>query len=211
MLARANNSASLLLRSMGDAAGADARLERAIAIRRDLVRDFPEYPDLRSELAGNLHNLGNAILQGDPARARALFEEAEELQKGALALTPDQADYRSYLSYHRASLCRALLALKLHPQAAACAERLGPTPDGGVPKHYAAMYLARCLDIVQTDPTLDAKGRTATRTDYEQRCVDLLRRAIESGLDDASVLELEEFRRLRERDDYRELSASLKR
>jgi tetratricopeptide (TPR) repeat protein len=210
-LARACNSASLLLRQIGDAAGADARLERAIEIRRSLVRDFPEYPELHSELGGNLHNLGNAVLQADPARARALFEEAEELQRHALAQTPDHAEYRSYLSYHRASLCQALLALKRHREAAACAERLGSTPDGGVPKHYAAMYLARCPGLAEADPALDAAARTATSEDYERRSVDLLRRAIESGLDDARVLELAEFSSLRQREDFQRLTASIRR
>ncbi|MEZ5965384.1 MAG: serine/threonine-protein kinase [Planctomycetota bacterium] len=189
-LARAHNAIAVWQQEAGEGPRAEASARAAIAIRRALVADYPAFPELRSELGGNLHNLAQSLLgRGDAAGARVLLVEAEAEQERALAVNPGHRVYRSYMSYHENALCQALLALGELDAALACAERLGVQPAGGVPGWLAPRYVAECaLRVVDDDRTL--------AVERAQRAKAMLREALAAGTCTGADLDHEMFVRL---------------
>ncbi len=174
-----------------------------VGIRRDLVRDYPNDAALRSELAGNLHNLGMQRQRAEQMDAAlALFQEARREQEAALARGSTSASARRYLSYHLNALCQVLLALRRHHQAIEVAEALGPNPLGGVPQRMAPSYAARCIPIATADAALSESERAVIVEDYARRSTALVVAVIESGWQELAVFRKQPFLELRGRPDF---------
>jgi tetratricopeptide (TPR) repeat protein len=75
---------------------ADARrdLKRALALLGPLVQEFPDEPEFSFHLANALNSKGNAECLADRAGARADWEQASELQRRLIKMSPDVPRYR---------------------------------------------------------------------------------------------------------------------
>src|SRR5262249_3834010 len=89
---------------------AAAALERALDVRRQMVRDDPGAAEYQ---AGRAHNNVGTFYQtlGDSAPARAAYEEARELYARLVETHPDEPSYRLSLAIAHNNL-GALLRLK---------------------------------------------------------------------------------------------------
>src|SRR5688500_12751190 len=87
-----------------------AAFERAIAIRRELVRRFPDRADYQGGLGGLLNDWANWLgRQERLGNARTLYVEAIEHQRYAVNLSPRAPKYRQYLRNHHANLAKVLV------------------------------------------------------------------------------------------------------
>src|SRR5262249_52967290 len=113
------------LKDVSQFADADTVLGEALAIQRQLVKDFPTVSDYWSELGGTLNNLaGSLIKQKKFAQARQLLTEAIERQQLARKANPEHPNYRLYLRNHYDLLAHTLKALGEHGPAGKALEEV---------------------------------------------------------------------------------------
>jgi tetratricopeptide (TPR) repeat protein len=75
-----------------------------MAIRRQLVEEFPDVPDYHNELATTLTGLADDVRRRDLAHARELLEEARTHHEAALQANPNSSSYREAYADNRVRL-----------------------------------------------------------------------------------------------------------
>jgi serine/threonine protein kinase len=191
---------------------AEKSFERALALQQQLLADFPHRPDYASELASTLNNL--ALLfqgRGDEAGVRRLLGQAIGYQQAALESCPRHAAYRDNLRKHYTNLCRALIRVGNHHEAARVGEKpVELFPDAWLEHRRAASVLGACAIRAAKDPTLTEEARKDVARRYADRAMALLRQAVARGYNDAADLRKSGLMQpLRQREDYRRLLAEL--
>lgn len=116
-----NNLAQTLARQNQSSEASDA-YNRAQDLFTELVTDYPEDIRFQSSLAGVLNNRGMAReLAGDLDAALAEYRDAIEHQKLAVQQSPQNSQYREFLSKHYFNCSRTLRNMDRHADAAAMA------------------------------------------------------------------------------------------
>jgi tetratricopeptide (TPR) repeat protein len=85
----------------------------ALAIRRELVAQFPKHPSYRLQLAASLGNTGGTFVtwKQDFAAALPYYEEASAVLAKLASAHPDVAEYADYLSRNRSNVASVLMAM----------------------------------------------------------------------------------------------------
>jgi serine/threonine protein kinase len=199
-----------VLQESGEAG--QARLEdafrRCCSVLEELVRDFPEVPEYRSELGGTLNDLGALLRErGELAEARRLLEQAIVHQKAALQSDQRHPTYRQFLVNHYWQLAMALVQSGDHRAAAETARELAlVSPKAPTPAYEAAGILARCMPLADRDTKLSAEQRKQLARSYGDRAIESLREAVRRGFQDAERLKKDrDLEPLRSRDDFKTL------
>src|SRR5262249_11089422 len=140
----------------------------SLAMRRQLVKDAPENPDYRNDLAGTLGNLAQALSRlKDDREARRLLDEAMPHHVAALAANPDHPAYRSFRRNNTLWLAQALSRLGETQAAVERAEALaalGVTPADDAAD--AAAVFAACSAAVARATSLAEADRKARAGQY---------------------------------------------
>jgi serine/threonine protein kinase/tetratricopeptide (TPR) repeat protein len=137
--------------------------DQAQQLFTDLVNDYPRDIRYQSSLAGVLNNRGMAReLAGDLDAALAEYRDAIEHQKVAVEQSPQNSQYREFLSKHYVNCGRTLRLMDRHADAAALAiERRKLWSNDGVQLYQIALELSAIAAEMlenQEDPT-EALGR----------------------------------------------------
>ena len=85
----------------------------SLAIRRQMVAEFPDQPNYRLQLAASLSNIGGTFVVGkkDQSTALAYYREAISVLAELASTHPDVAEYSEYLSRNRTNLGSVLSGL----------------------------------------------------------------------------------------------------
>ena len=185
----------------------------AVAIYKRLAADYPNQPDLQTNLACSYGNLAiHYSERRDFKAAKRYLDEALPHNQRALQANSRNPLYREHLQNN----VRVLVAVNagLHDQAAAlrAARKLrdvGWDPPGDA--HYAAHALALCIPIVNEDQQLDPVSREAAVRFYGNEAMTLLSEAVGMGWQHAAVLLTRDpaLAPLRQRDDFKKLLAEV--
>ena len=106
----------------GDAAGADAALQDAIALARDGVRRHPDDTAWRSMLVDVVRDVGRSKLDGGkPVDALPLLSESRDASAALVAIEPANARWRTLHAFAHADLSATYEALARYPEALASA------------------------------------------------------------------------------------------
>src|SRR5262249_15277601 len=138
---------------------------------------------------------------------RTCFQEAKSQQQMALALAPADVDCRLLLCAHYLSVADVLAALKDHSQAVKETIEVLPLAPPQWPQYpVAAAILARSVRLALDGEKLDEKRQKAMASQYGDRVVELMRKAMATGFQDAeAVRKAPEFEAVRDRDDFKKL------
>jgi hypothetical protein len=197
---------------MGRLPEAERDYDQALGIRRQLVADFPNQPDLRNELATTCANL--ALLhqrQGDWAAAKRLLLEGRPHHLAALTANPRHPTYRQVYRIHLMVLTAAHAGLLEREAAVRTAETCRDLGwDASADAYDAACYLSLCVPIVAKHDKLDATQRKEAAQFYGDAAMKFLLDAVGKGYKDVQHLTKDaDLEPLRQRDDFRQLVAEL--
>ena len=191
---------------------AERSLQRAAGLRASLTKDFPNTPWHFLKLAEA--NRAIAKLRGDRgdiAEARRLREGVVAASRAALALAPENVEFRHCLARECASLVETLIALKKHDEATRCiAEMASLSQDSAKDILRAGSLIARCVPLAAADLELPGSRRAELADAYAKRAIELVDEAARKGYRDADAIRKDQgFDSLRARNDFRALLAGL--
>lgn len=196
-LAKGLSNLGMILSKMERPADTESAYRRAIIIQEPIAARFPGVPELQFQL-GDWHNsLGVALTKLDRAgEADAVHRRALTIFEKLVASFPKDMAFLIELG-------RTHILLRTANKAVAVAESLvnSPNPARGT------IYSAACL-YSQASTADDSADR---REEFAARAVELLRRAIDLGMNDAERIDKDtDLESLREREDYRKLLVQLR-
>jgi hypothetical protein len=197
---------------MGRLKEAETAYADALPLRRQLVADSPNQPDLSNDLAGVCVNLAMLRLrQRDFRGAKAYLEEAGPHHLSALEARPRALNYRQFYRSNLRALIRAQAGLRDQAGAKQAAEKLRDLGWAPVAEAYsAACGLAVCIPIVQKDDRATKEERDKQAQFYGDEALKMLRAAVARGLKDAAFLKQNvELAPLHAREDFKMLVAEL--
>jgi hypothetical protein len=147
-----NNLGQALARTTG-LAEAENAYDHAQELFANLVADFPEDVRFLSSLAGvNNNRAMTAETAGDLPSALANYEAAIRAQRAALEQSPQQPQYREYLSKHYYNYGRALrTAGRAEEAAEAALERRQLWPTHSQHLYQVAWELATAVEQIEED------------------------------------------------------------
>ncbi len=182
-----------------DPRAAESNVREAVILQEELARAHPQVPEYQASIGRTLHAL--STLLGQQGRWSDAIDPVDrsiralELARGA---EPRDRSYPRSLADARARRAEALAQLGRHADLADEAGRLADVaPDRPEDRVRAAAFLARAIALAGRDPTLSGTRRGEVEADYAARAIHHLRRAIEAGSQDASVLDRPDFRPLK--------------
>src|SRR5262249_50426701 len=172
-----------LLRETGRLEEAEKDLDQALSIQKQLVADFPNQPDLRSELANTYGKLANHHLQqGSCAAAKRLLLEGRPHHLAALKANPRHPTYRQSYRYHLNVLTGTHAGLLEQEDAVRTAETCRDLGWNALADAYdAACFLSLCVPIVAKHDKLDATQRKEAAQFYGDEAMKLLREGVSRG------------------------------
>jgi serine/threonine protein kinase/tetratricopeptide (TPR) repeat protein len=101
-LAGCLNNLTPILRKLNQPVEAEKAASKALAIKSELVRQYPNNADYHSSLGTGLHAVADTLLaRGDRRGAIERLEQAVEQQLAALEVAPKHPTYREHLRLHR--------------------------------------------------------------------------------------------------------------
>ncbi|MCA8975749.1 MAG: serine/threonine protein kinase [Planctomycetes bacterium] len=205
------NLHAVLLRQRNDLAGAAAELRRATEVFRQLTLTNPGVRNYHGQLGGALCNLGMmSAMRDDRAAAMPIYEEALIEIRRALEIDPTASDYRDYRRILGKEIAIAHVLEGRHVEAAAALRTLlTEQPEGS--QWTCGRLFAVCAKASMFDDGLSAEDKARLAAGYGDEAVAALRRAAAAGTIDAKGLDSTAFDAIRERDDFRELLAGLRR
>ena len=210
-IASAHTNLGTLHIDQGHFAEAGVEFRQALALREKLIRDFPEVRNNRVDLAGARHNLAMVLAKdkGAQAEARALYQQAIDLQQQELAHNPQNSLARRYLGNHHFKLSELCLDMGDHATTALHALKLAQlNPQQGA-QVTAASLLARCVPLVLNGPATAERANVAES--YARQAVELLRQALAIGFKELQkVKDDPAFASLRDRADFQALALPAK-
>ena len=203
---------AVLLEKTGRTSEAERSLRRAAELRESLTKDFPNTPWHFLKLAEA--NRASAKLHGDRGElteARRLQEQAVKATRTALALAPENAEYRRCVASECARLAETLIALKKHNEATTVvAEFASHSHDSATEMLRAGSFMARCVPLASADSQLPVSRRAELAETYAKRAIELLGEAASKGYRDVDAVRKDQgFDSLRARSDFRTLLAGL--
>jgi len=205
--AGASRAYGALLAELGEAAGAEAILERTCEDFRTLARAAPDDVGYASSLGGALNNLAQRHLATDRVEtALAMLEEAIVHQRRAHDRNPENPTYRRFLSNHLAVRVMAECRRGHHSGLdAAVAEVATLQPDGKGSMLAAFLTALRATTCADGDPAADVEAQLQV---YAGEARDFLDAALDAGAQERWVIDSREFAVMRHR---AELAATLAR
>lgn len=173
------------------AADAAPLFDEAIAVLRRLIANDPGVTENRVNLAASLANVGSRRLDdGKAAAAVALFTEAEQLARAAVAEAPTRTGWSTVLYNATWFLGQAQGEAGDHDGQAAAAERLAALrPADGKTQRIAAGLVARSLAGLAADAAVAADARSAARARREELGMRWLAEAARLGCGDVDWIE----------------------
>lgn len=211
-LAATLNALQPVLLALHGPAASEATMVEAITIRRQLVTDFPAVVRYRSELGGNLHNLGNVLnSRGDHAAAEDLYTEALRHQDEALHLSPTDSIARGYRQMHLDGLAGIARRRADHATMLRHAISMGADRADGSPRLRAAMFVGSAIGLLQRDHGLSAEQRDHLLHEYTATCLELVRAAAQLGVEDGELLWSPEFAAIHDHSEFPELARQIER
>ncbi len=187
-LAGCLNNLGNMLREAGQLREAEAAFRECLEHWRVVQRLAPTVAateDSRRKRWVILANLANFLrLQGNPAGARPLLEEAVADQRAALQGDPQNAGYRGFFQTHSGFLAETLEQLGDHAALAkTMAELVQVLPDTWESYQDAARFLVRCAALAEADAALADSPRRALVAAYDSRSRSLRRAAVRRSAD----------------------------
>jgi hypothetical protein len=143
----------LLGKVLADAARpseAEPTMRHAVLMFDNLTKQFPAVPNVQSEYALALANLGEFLIaqKRDATEPRDLAERAIGHQKQALAANPRQPSYRERLRNHFRTLARIAIVQTDHAAAANAAKEMAAVfPENANDQYDAASLLSQVIPL----------------------------------------------------------------
>ncbi len=201
-----------LLQKTGRQTEAEESLRRVVELRMALSKDFPDTPWHHFKLAEALGALARiATGRGDLSEARRLREQALRDTRAALAIAPENAEYRQVVAAGCAELVETLILLKKHDEAVKLDTEFALLcRDSNKDTLRAGSLLARCVPLVAADPELPDAQRAELAESYAKRAIVLVRDAVANGYQDFDAIRNDRnFDSLRARADFGALLAGI--
>lgn len=209
-LAMTLNNLGIVLKDKGQVADAEELYRQALAVHQRLAADYPKVMGHRNEVAGAMSNLARMLLaRNEPLAARKLLEEALPYHQAALAANPNHPDFRGFFKINRRRMAETLLALRDHEGAAKATEEfLQLAVDPPRDTYTAAWLMGSCVQSATQDERLAESKRKELGISYGDKAIAALPQALELKSKDLAELAKDpRFDPLRQRDDFRALSA----
>ena len=185
-----NQLGLLLLADPARAAEGMPWLEKSLQTLRALVATDPTVLDNRANLAATLCNIGSQYLDAaQPARAKQLFGEAEELARACWEQAPQRLEWRTYL-YNAVWFTGQSCGLLDQPEAQveAAARLLAILPDDGRTLRIAAGLIGHAIKDLAADPQLAPAGRAQRTDELARLAMSHLEQAADRGCVDVAHL-----------------------
>lgn len=116
-LARTIRNLGILFRAIDRTTDAEAAYGEALTITRQLVSNFPDNVDIRSDLTSPYNSWANVCnQQGNFAEAIDHLKQAEPHHQAVLNVNPLNQDYRELCSKHLSALTMANAGLRDRPR-----------------------------------------------------------------------------------------------
>jgi tetratricopeptide (TPR) repeat protein len=212
-LAGSHNNRGILLGDTARLQEAEKDYDQALSIQKQLATDFPNQPDLRSELANTYGNLANLHRkQGNYAAAKRLLVEARPHHLAALKANPRHPTYRQFYRNHLSVLTAVHAGLLEQEDAVRTAETLRDLNwDAPADAYAAACGLSLCVPIVAKHNKLGGKQREKAAQFYGDAAMRVLREAVSKGYKDVVEMKTDtDLEPLHQREDFQRLVAELK-
>jgi tetratricopeptide (TPR) repeat protein len=212
LLARTLTDFGLLLQATDRSQEAELAFGDALASRKQLATDFPSVPYYQNELAEAIaHMAGLARRRGDLAQARELLEQAHPYHQAALKPNARHPGYRRLLRNNWLALAQVLTDLGDHAAAVTAAGELCHVAyDPAKDAYGAAVVVAHCIGLAETDARLPEAKRKELAQSYGDQALAMLREAIAKGYNDSEQLKkAPEFEPLRARAEFQALLTTL--
>jgi tetratricopeptide (TPR) repeat protein len=220
-LARSCSGLGNLLLTGARPDAAEEPLEKALKLLQELQEGAPGNHAIREEREACCRNLitfhdrraRTYAARKDWAEADRHLRRLVQLRKDLLAWSAAadpggtrEGEQKGQLAATLLARADALVLLGDHAAAAAAVAELSAlVPPDWEPYPRAAVRLAQCLPLADTDPRLSAAQRRALVSRYGRDALRLLRQAADRGRGDAASLKGSlEFHPLRTRDEFRE-------
>jgi tetratricopeptide (TPR) repeat protein len=209
-LALTEANLAMLLEKTGRISEAERSGRRAALLRASLTKDFPNTPWHFVKLAEAHRGLARLqIHRGDFAEARRLQEQAVAASRAALAIAPENVEYRHLLASECASLAETLISLKKHDEATRyAAEFASLSQDSAKETLRAGSFMAQCVPLAAADAQLPETQRAQVAEVYATRAIGLVREAVAKGYRDGDAIRNDRsFDSVRARSDFGALLA----
>ncbi len=163
---------------------------RELLYQSRLEKEHPGATQFRFGRGRALNNLAQLLLErGRAAEALPLAHESAALLEGVYRQNVLQADHRRAASDAYWTLCALELDRKDHRAAAkSVAAYQLIEPNGFEEPHEAAGFLARCIALCRSDPSLHGREQDSLARSYADRAVAALRQAVKYGFRDLNEL-----------------------
>ena len=203
---------AILLEKTGRASEAEQSYRRTAVLRASLTKDFPNTPWQFIKLAEANRELARLYgNRGDLTEARRLREQAVVATRAALAITPENAEFRRCLVSECASLVETLISLKMHDEATkSVAEIASLAQDSAKDILRAGSLMAQCVPLAAADSQLPGSRRAELAEAYAKCAIELVGEAARKGYRDVDAVRKDHgFDSLRARPDFGVLLAGM--
>jgi tetratricopeptide (TPR) repeat protein len=237
LLASGHHNLGLILKDAGDLPGAESAYRRARELREKLVSEYPDSVPYRTKLAATCVNLGGVLSKRRAADSLEPYDRAVAILKPAVEAEPRLAAERQML--RTAHWGRALALDKLGRPADAVAD-WDRAINLALAQHKPSLRAVRARSLVRAGEVeravseadelaklpaaadqlydlacvyaLAASRDEPKREAYTGKALQLLRRAVGKGYADAEQLKKDDdFKALRDREDFRQLVSEVER
>ena len=211
-IASAQANLAMLLEKTGRIDEAERSARRAAVLRVSLTKDFPNTPWHFLRLAEAHRGLARLQIQrGDFAEARRLREQSVAATRAALAIAPENTEFRRLLASECASLVETLISLRKHDEATRCAAEFASlVHDSAKEILRAGSFMSQCVPLATADLELTGSRRAELAEAYAKRAIELAGEAARKGYRDVDALRKDKgFDSLRGRTDFSALLAGM--
>lgn len=211
-LAASHNDLGTFLANQGRPQEAEASVREALGLWQKLTSDFPTAGDYANNTAVMLITLArHKNVAKEHVEAKKLLDQARPHHRAALQAYPKHRLYRQALRDNYLFMCKALSGLGDHAALATEAEELARFGfDLAGDANQATGFVASCVLLSQRDEKLTESKRRQLASNYADRALVLLRRAIANGFrDSTNLLKNSDLDPLRNRPDFQKLLKEL--
>lgn len=158
-------------------------VERALALKRSLLAEYPQAPRYKASLGQSLGYLAERHVQARRwAEARPMLEEAIRLEKEALEPNPRNQYFRRLLRAAYEMQTTVLLGIQdLAAAVEAASAGAEVFPDRGEDALTAAKRILQCLQQLPTTGSVAKSDRSRLERQWTAKVIELLRRALAQG------------------------------